>query len=81
MMDIRPPSSPKYTIGEKEVDGVKTPYIIWGEEHDQTADDLINQERDTTGRKQKKQIDEALEWLPLTLARGQQGNCSERRQS
>jgi hypothetical protein len=31
---------------------------------------LLDAERDTAGRKQKKQIDEALEWLPLALARG-----------
>ena len=60
----------KYTIGEKEVDGIKAPYIVWGEEHDSTADDLLNAERDTNGRAQNKQITVAREFLPQALAKG-----------
>jgi hypothetical protein len=60
----------KYTIGEKEVDGIKAPYIVWGEEHDSTADDLLNAERDTNGRAQNKQITVAREFLPQALATG-----------
>jgi hypothetical protein len=60
----------RYTIGEKMVDGLKAPFIMWGEEHDSTADELLNQERDTGSRKDNKQITAAREYLPSALAKG-----------
>jgi hypothetical protein len=60
----------KYTIGEKTVDGISAPHIVWGEEHDLSADDLLNAERDTGGRKDKKQIEIAREFLPGALSKG-----------
>jgi hypothetical protein len=60
----------RYTIGERTVDGLKAPFIIWGEEHDATADELLTQERDTGSRKDNKQITMARDFLPVALANG-----------
>jgi hypothetical protein len=60
----------KYTIGEKTVGDIPAPHIVWGEETDATADDLLNAERDTGGRKDKKQIDLARVFLPQAMASG-----------
>jgi RecA-family ATPase len=60
----------KYTIGEKTVGGISAPHIVWGEEHENTADDLLNAERDTGGRKDKKQIELAKDFLQQALASG-----------
>ncbi|MBZ5698678.1 MAG: AAA family ATPase [Acidobacteriia bacterium] len=60
----------KYTIGEKTVGDIPAPHIVWGEETDATADDLLNAERDTSGRAQNKQITLAREFLPQALAKG-----------
>ena len=57
----------KYTIGEKEVLGIKAAHIVWGEETDQSANDLLDKERDTTGRRDNKQIDLARAFLPFAL--------------
>jgi hypothetical protein len=62
----------KYTIGEKEVGGIKAPHIVWGEEHDSTADDLLNAERGNSnpGADAKKLITLAKDFLPMALKDG-----------
>lgn len=61
----------KYTIGEKVVDGFKAPFIVWGEEHDNTADDLLNAERDKgPGKDGAKLIGLAKDFLPVALKDG-----------
>ena len=61
----------KYTIGEREVDGVKAPYIVWGEEHDSSADDLLRAERDNAPSKDgAKLIGLAKDFLPVALKEG-----------
>jgi hypothetical protein len=61
----------KYTIGEKVVDGFKAPLIVWGEEHDNTADDLLNAERDKSPSKDgAKLIGLAKDFLPVALKDG-----------
>ncbi len=60
----------KYKIGEKEVDGILAPYTVWGEETESTANDLLDAERNTTGRKDNKQITLARIFLPAALSKG-----------
>ena len=62
----------KYTIGEQTVDGISAPHIVWGEEHDNTADDLLNAERGNSnpGADAKKLITLAKDFLPVALKDG-----------
>jgi hypothetical protein len=60
----------KYTIGEKSVEGINAAHIVWGEETETTANELLDAERDTSGRKDHKQITLAREFLPQALAKG-----------
>ena len=61
----------KYTIGEKSVDGISAPCIVWGEEHNNTADDLLKAERDN-GRtvSEGPQLSAAKEFITATLSKG-----------
>lgn len=60
----------KYTIGEKSVDGINAAHIVWGEETEATSNELLDAERDPSGRKENKQITLAREFLPQALAKG-----------
>ena len=60
----------KYKIAEKTLNGITAPYTDWGAETDETANDLLDAERDTSGRKDNKQITLAREFLPVALSKG-----------
>jgi putative DNA primase/helicase len=60
----------KYKIAEKTVNGITAPYTDWGAETDETANDLLDAERDTSGRKDNKKIMLAREFLPVALSKG-----------
>ncbi len=61
----------EFMIDEKEVDGDKASYIVWGKENDSTADDLINAERAATSPTGgNKQIDLARDFLLKALKAG-----------
>jgi hypothetical protein len=62
----------KYTIEEKSVNGIEAPYIAWGEQHDQSANDLLTKERETIGAKRGggSQLATAKMLIPALLKDG-----------
>ena len=61
----------KFTTKDKEVSaGIKGSYVEWLASCEETADDVMNKERDTQGRKDKKGVDLARVFLPAALAKG-----------
>jgi hypothetical protein len=64
----------KYTISEKVLDKDIVPaIIIWGDEHENSANDLLDAERDKSKSSvagSKKQIDKATEFLKGSLSNG-----------
>ena len=64
-------SGMKYKIGENTVCNITAPFIEWGEEHDNSANDLLNQERSNNKLgNDNKQITLAREFLPVALSKG-----------
>ena len=65
----------RYTITEKEIKltggaPASLPRITWGEETEETANEVLDRERDTQGRRNNKQINLARVFLPVALEKG-----------
>jgi hypothetical protein len=67
----------KYKIAEKDVNGITAPHTVWGEETEATANELLDAERDTSGRKDNKQITLARAFLPFALKGKGARPCTE----
>jgi putative DNA primase/helicase len=67
----------KYKIAEKDVNGIIAPHTVWGEETEATANELLDAERDTSGRKDNKQITLARAFLPFALKGKGARPCTE----
>lgn len=60
----------KYRVIEKTVNGIAAPCIDWLNETEETANEILDKERDTRGRKEEKQITLARAFLPVALENG-----------
>ena len=60
----------KYKIAERTINGITAPYIDWGAETEETANTLLDAERDKKSGLDNKQITLAQEFLPVALANG-----------
>jgi len=60
----------KYAINEKSVDGILAPYTEWKGETEHSANDLLDAERDTSGRQGNKKITLARIFIPAALSKG-----------
>lgn len=62
----------KYTISEKQLaKNIVPAVIVWGEEHENSANDLLEAERDKSRNSgAPKQVDKAAEFLKASLSNG-----------
>jgi hypothetical protein len=60
----------KYKMEERAYEGIAAPYVEWIGETEETANEVMDKEKDTQGRKDNKQITLARAFLPMALERG-----------
>jgi hypothetical protein len=60
----------KYKMEERAYEGIAAPYIEWIGETEETANEVMDKEKDTQGRKDRKGIDLARLFLPMAMEKG-----------